>query len=67
MMLYRIFSLSVFLPLILYLEKFFVKNVGAPAEGNLHLEGVWPMGLRLGFISLNQLGPGVLMGMKLYR
>ncbi len=62
-----IFFLSIFLPSILCLEKILkVKNVGPPAEGYLHLEGAWPVGLRLGFVSLNQLGTGVLMGMKTF-
>jgi hypothetical protein len=42
-----------------------VKNVGAPAAGNLHLEGVWPMGLRLGFVASSQLAAGILMGMEI--
>ncbi len=41
-----------------------IKNVVSPAEGNLHLEGVWPMGLRLGHVALYYLGPGVPMGMR---
>jgi hypothetical protein len=66
MTLYRIFSLSVFLPLLLYLEENFkVKNVGPHAEGDLHLEGVWPVGLRLGHVALYYLGPGVPMGMRI--
>jgi hypothetical protein len=39
--------------------------VGAPAEGNLHLASVWPMGLRLGSVSLYQLVAGTFVGMKL--
>ncbi len=39
--------------------------MGAPAEGNLHLASVWPMGLRLGFVSLYQLVAGTFVGMKL--
>ncbi len=38
--------------------------MGAPAEGNLHLEGVWPMGLRLGFVASSQLAAGILVGME---
>jgi hypothetical protein len=57
----------VFLPLILFLEEvnLKVKNVGAPAEGNLHLEGVWPMGLRLGFVASSQLAAGIPVGMAI--
>jgi hypothetical protein len=68
MTLYRTFSLSVFLPLLLYLEeKFFkVKNVGPPAEGNLHLEVDGPMGLWMGFFPFYQLSDGVLVGMKTF-
>ncbi len=40
--------------------------MGAPAEGNLHLEGVWPMGLRLGFVASSQLAAGILVGMKTF-
>jgi len=43
-----------------------VKNVGPPAAGDLHLAGARPVGLRLGFVSLNQLGAGAFMGMIFY-
>jgi hypothetical protein len=57
--------LSVFLPLLLYLEENFVReNVVPPAEGDLYMESVWPMGLRLGFVSLYQLVAGTLVGME---
>ncbi len=39
--------------------------MGAPAEGNLHLASVWPMGLRLGSVSPYQLVAGTVVGMKL--
>jgi hypothetical protein len=42
-----------------------VKNVGPPAEGNLHLEVDGPMGLWMGFFSLYQLVAGTFVGMKL--
>jgi hypothetical protein len=35
-----------------------------PAEGDLYMESVWPMGLRLGFVSLYQLVAGLFVGMK---
>ncbi len=68
MTLYRIFSLSVFLPLLLYLEENFKvrENVVPPAEGDLYMESVWPMGLRLGFVSLYQLVAGIFVGMKTF-
>jgi hypothetical protein len=66
-MLCQIFLLNVFLPLSLYLEKVIkVKNVGPPAEGYLRLEGAWPVGLRLGFVSLDQLDAGAFVGMKTF-
>ncbi len=37
----------------------------SPAEGNLHLEGVWPVGTGLGRVALYYLGTGVLMGMRI--
>jgi hypothetical protein len=40
--------------------------VGPPAAGDLHLAGAWPVGFRLGFVSLNQLGAGAFMGMIFY-
>ncbi len=42
------------------------ENVVPPAEGDLYMESVWPMGLRLGFVSLYQLVAGVLVGMKAF-
>ncbi len=36
-----------------------------PAEGDLHLEGVWTMGAWMGFVALNYLGPGIPMGMRI--
>jgi hypothetical protein len=41
------------------------ENVVPPAEGDLYMESVWPMGLRLGFVSLYQLVAGIFVGMKL--
>jgi hypothetical protein len=66
--LYRIFSLSVFLPLLRYLEENFKvrENVVPPAEGYLHLEVDGPMGLWIGFFPLNQLGVGAFVGMKTF-
>jgi hypothetical protein len=43
-----------------------VKNVGSPAAGNLHLASVWPMGFRLGLVSLDQLVAGTFVGMKIF-
>jgi hypothetical protein len=43
-----------------------VKNVGSPAEGYLHLEVNGPMGLWMGFFSLNQLSVGAFVGMKTF-
>jgi hypothetical protein len=65
--LYRIFSLSFFLPLILFLEETYlkVKNVGAPAEGNLHLEVDGPMGPWMGFLTHAPFLVGIFVGMKI--
>ncbi len=38
----------------------------SPAEGNLHMESVWPVGLRMGFVSLYQLVAGIFVGMKTF-
>ena len=38
----------------------------SPAEGDLHLEGVWTMGAWMGFVSLAQLVAGAFMGMKTF-
>jgi hypothetical protein len=43
-----------------------VKNVGPPAEGNLHLEVDGPMGLWMGFFPFDQLVAGAFMGMKTF-
>ncbi len=43
-----------------------MKNVGPPAEGNLHLEVDGPMGLWMGFFPFYQLSAGVLVGMKTF-
>jgi hypothetical protein len=43
-----------------------VKNVVSPAEGDLHLEGVWTMGAWMGSISLYQLVAGIFVGMKTF-
>jgi hypothetical protein len=42
------------------------ENVVPPAEGDLYMESVWPMGLRLGFVSLYQLVAGIFVGMKTF-
>ena len=41
------------------------ENVVPPAEGDLHLEGVWPVGTGLGHVALYYLGTGVPMGMRI--
>ena len=40
------------------------ENVVPPAEGDLYMESVWPMGLRLGLVALYHLSAGVLVGMQ---
>ncbi len=42
-----------------------MKNVGPHAEGDLYLEGVWPVGTGLGHVALYYLGTGVPMGMRI--
>ncbi len=42
-----------------------MKNVVPPAEGNLYLASIWPVGTRLGLVALYYLGPGVPMGMRI--
>jgi hypothetical protein len=68
MTLYRIFSLSGFLTFTsLSRGKNFVReNVVPPAEGDLYMESVWPMGLRLGLVALYHLSAGVLVGMQIF-
>ncbi len=41
------------------------ENVVPPAEGDLYMESVWPMGLRLGLVALYHLSAGVLVGMQI--
>ncbi len=66
MTLYRNFFVGLFLTLdSLSRENFKVKNVVPPAEGDLHLEGVWTMGAWMGFVALYHLGTGVPMGMRI--
>jgi hypothetical protein len=42
------------------------ENVVPPAEGDLYMESVWPMGLRLGLVALYHLSDGVLVGMQIF-
>ncbi len=42
------------------------QNVVSPAEGNLHLANIWPVGTRLGLVALYHLSAGVLVGMQIF-
>ncbi len=42
------------------------ENVVPPAEGNLYLASIWPVGTRLGLVALYHLSAGVLVGMQIF-